>query len=46
MIKEEKCVNSDISFYIVNVHSKKKDKDYRALAIKYDDKYYIIKFLL
>lgn len=45
MIKELSCINKDVNFYLVEITSKKNNQTYKAIALKYDNKLYIIKFI-
>jgi hypothetical protein len=45
MIKELENINNQISFVLVEVTSKKTQKNYKAIAIKFDNNYHIIKFI-
>ena len=44
-VEEIKNINQSINFYLIKVHSKKKNKDYYAIALKFDSEYIILSFL-
>lgn len=45
MIKELENINSKIDFVLIDITSKKTQKNYKAIAIKFDNNYHIIKFI-
>lgn len=45
MIKELENINTKINFVLIEITSKKNNKKYKAIAIKFDDNYQIIKFI-
>lgn len=45
MIKELENINTKINFVLIEITSKKTKKNYKAIAIKFDNNYHIIKFI-
>lgn len=45
MIKELENINTKINFVLIEITSKKNQKNYKAIAINFDNNYYILKFI-
>lgn len=44
-VEEIKNINQSINFYLIKVFSKKKNKDFYAISLKFDNEYVILCFL-